>query len=121
MYDGVSIVLIASSLAVAAWGGLTCALDRTAGRTHLVGGVVVELAALVQLVVGVVALAGGEPGEKLTFLGYLIGCVLLPPAAGLLALVERSRWGSAVVAAGGLILPVLVVRLQQVWEGTPGV
>lgn len=118
MHDAVSVALIASSLAVAAWGALTCALNRMAGITHLVGGAVVELAALAQLVVGIAALAGGEPEEALTFLGYLIGCVLLPPAAGLLALLERSRWGSAVVAVAGLILPVLVVRLQQVWEGT---
>ena len=121
MHQSVSVALIVSSLAVAAWSGLTCALGRTAGITHLIGGAVVELAALAQLVVGIAALVGGEPDEKATFAGYLIGCVLLPPAAGFLALIERSRWGSAVVAVAGLILPVLVVRLQQVWEGTPGV
>lgn len=118
MHDGVSIALIATGLVVAAWGGLTCALDRMAGRTHLAGGVAVEVLALAQLAVGIAALVDGRPDEKLTFIGYLVGCVLLPPAGGLLALLERTRWGSAVVAVAGLIMPVLVVRLQQVWEGT---
>ena len=120
MHDGVTIAMVVSSLAVAAWGGLTCALDRPAGRSHLVGGIVVEIVALVQLVAGVVAMADGRPDDKAVFFFYLLGCVLLPPAAGFLALLERTRWGSAVVAAGGLLLPVLVVRLHQIWEGTGG-
>lgn len=118
MHDGVSIALIAASLTVAAWGGLACALDRLPGRPAVAGGAVVEILALVQLSVGIAALVDGRPEEKATFAGYLVGCALLPPAAGFLALLERSRWGSAVVAVAGLVLPVLVIRLQQVWEGT---
>jgi hypothetical protein len=41
--------------------------------------------------------------------------VLLPPLAALLGSAERTRWGSAIIAAAGLVVPVMVVRLQQVW------
>lgn len=121
MHDGVSLTLIVTSLVVAGWGGLTCALNRPAGRSHLVGGAVVEVVTVVQLAVGIAALADGDPAhDKAVFVGYLVGCVLLPPATAFLAMLERSRWGSAVVAVGGLLLPVLVVRLQQIMDGTGG-
>ncbi|GAB2621273.1 hypothetical protein GCM10027168_61550 [Streptomyces capparidis] len=121
MHDGITVALIVSSLAVAAWGGLTCALDRAPGRVHLVGGLLVEAVALAQLAAGIAALAGGDPADdKAVFFLYLLGVAALPPAAGFLARLEPSRWGSAVVAVGGLLLPVLVVRLQQIWEGTGG-
>ncbi|KRV50498.1 hypothetical protein AQ490_15575 [Wenjunlia vitaminophila] len=117
MRDGISLTLIVLSLLVAGWGALTCALNRPAGRSHLVAGAAVEAVTLVQLAVGIAAVAGGDPDAKAMFLLYLLGCALLPPAAGFLALVERTRWGSAVVAVAGLLLPVLVVRLQQIWDG----
>jgi len=28
---------------------------------------------------------------------------------------ERTRWGSAIIAGAFLVVPVMVVRLQQVW------
>jgi hypothetical protein len=36
-------------------------------------------------------------------------------AAGFWGLLERSRWGSAVVAVAGLVAAVLMVRLHEIW------
>ena len=62
-------------------------------------------------------LGGGErPGEPGAFFGYLVTLVCLPPLAGVLARMEPTRWGSAIVCAVCLVTPVVVVRLQQTWE-----
>ena len=66
----------------------------------------------------VVALFRGErPDSVVTFVGYLIGAALILPAAGALAVFERTRWGATIVGVAALVLPVLVVRLQQVAGG----
>lgn len=113
----VTILLVVASLLLAAWAGLQCAKDRFVDGPQLLGSAVVLLISLAQLVVGVVALAGGEhpAGGAVTFVSYLAGCLLAPPAALLLALGERSRWGSAIIGAGGVLVAVLVLRLDQVW------
>lgn len=62
---------------------------------------VVTLLTLVQLVVGIVQLARGEKAEQGTviFVAYLLGAFATVPAAGLMSLTERTRWGSITVAA----------------------
>jgi hypothetical protein len=34
-----------------------------------------------------------------------------------MSLTERTRWGSAIVAAGGVILAVMELRLFDIWGG----
>jgi hypothetical protein len=80
---------------------------------------VASVLALVQLVIAVVRLAGGARPEQGTviFVAYMIAAACTIPAAGLMSLTERSRWGSAIVAAGGVILAVLELRLFDIWGG----
>jgi hypothetical protein len=40
---------------------------------------------------------------------------IVPVAAGLWGLMERTRWGPAVIAVAGLVAAVLMVRLHQIW------
>jgi hypothetical protein len=40
---------------------------------------------------------------------------LVPVAAAFWGLLERSRWGPAVIAVAGLVAAVLMVRLHQIW------
>ncbi len=51
------------------------------------------------------------------FGGYLIGSLLILPAAGWWSLTERSRWGVGVLLVGCLVIPVIIVRMNQVWSG----
>jgi hypothetical protein len=37
-----------------------------------------------------------------------------------MSLTERSRWGSAIVAAGGVVLAVLELRLHEIWGAGNG-
>lgn len=77
-----------------------------------------EILLLVQLVAGLIAAASTDRDiETATFIGYLVGIAVLPPLAAGWALFERTRWGAAVIAVLGLVVPVMVVRLEQIWAG----
>ncbi|MER7335113.1 MULTISPECIES: hypothetical protein [unclassified Micromonospora] len=109
-----SIVL---SLLVAAWALVATLRQRAPDRVQFAGLALLEAALLVLAVVAGVALGGGErPGEPGAFFGYLATLVCLPPLAWVLARMEPTRWGSAIVCAVCLVTPVVVVRLQQTWE-----
>jgi hypothetical protein len=112
--DAVSTAVIIASLALAAWGALTAVLDRPAGRSHEAGAALVELG-LVALAVGAVAgmVSGDGPAEPAVFVGYLITTLALLPAGVIMARMEPTRWGSAIIAGAALVVPVLIVRLQQ--------
>jgi hypothetical protein len=76
-----------------------------------------EVGLLVQLVAGIVRLATDDRQvDGLAYLGYLITALIVPPLAGFWALAERSRWGPAVMVVGCLTVPVLILRLGQVWD-----
>lgn len=92
--------------------------DRPVGPILLGGLTVVELALLIQAGLTVVGMImGSGPEEKGVLVGYLIGTVLIPPAAAYLALTERTRWGSVVVVVGAFAIAAMTGRLLQVWQG----
>ncbi|MEU4770655.1 hypothetical protein [Micromonospora sp. NPDC023644] len=113
-----SIVL---SLLVAAWALVATLRHRAPDRAQFVGLAVLEVALLALAALALVALGGGErPGEPGAFFGYLATLVCLPPLAWVLARMEPTRWGSAIVCAVCLVTPVVAVRLQQTWEALGG-
>ena len=122
MISALTAVVSVAALLLAAWCGLATARDQPTKDWHLIGMAVVTVLALAQLVVGVVLLANGHraAGGDVVFLAYAVGSVLLVPAAGLMSLVERTRWGSAIATAGGLVLAALELRLVQIWGGGHG-
>ncbi|QTR06312.1 hypothetical protein J7S33_20620 [Saccharothrix algeriensis] len=124
MIDSLAVALAVLALVAAAWAVLLMVLDKpltletklTLGIAGLV--VLLEVGLLVQAVIGVVKLIGlvrGISGPP--FVGYLVGPVLLLPLAGFWSLAERSRWGAGVLAVGCFSVPVMLLRLQQVWVG----
>ncbi|WP_442934924.1 hypothetical protein [Micromonospora sp. CPCC 205558] len=116
--DGiVATVPIVLSLLVAVWALVAAVRHRPPDRVQFVGLAVLEVALLVLSVLALVAVGGGDrPGEPGAFFGYLVTLVCLPPLAWVLARMEPTRWGSAIVCAVCLVAPVVVVRLQQTWE-----
>ncbi|NQX11461.1 hypothetical protein HQQ80_07480 [Microbacteriaceae bacterium VKM Ac-2855] len=108
------------SLAVIA--GLLCLIlgllgrqpsDLTVGATAIV-----ELLLIVQLGVTIVSpTAGNEPtGSLPEFYIYLISALLLPPAAGFWALIERTRWSTVILGVVCLALAVMLYRMNQIWN-----
>ncbi|WP_435821309.1 hypothetical protein [Micromonospora parva] len=116
--DGlVATVPIVLSLLVAVWALVAAVRHQPPDLVQFVGLAVLEVALLVLTVLALVAVGGGErPGEPGAFFGYLVTLVCLPPLAWVLARMEPTRWGSAIVCAVCLVAPVVVVRLQQTWE-----
>jgi hypothetical protein len=111
--------VVAGALAVL--GLVSTAARRRIGSAHLAGAALLEGVLLVQLVVAVVDLAGGQrPPETATFLSYLVAVVLVPVAGVLWARTEPTRWAGTVVAVAALVVAVMVWRLVQLWNGTDG-
>lgn len=119
MNEPLPAVLIGASLLLAAVATLYVLLDRPTGPVLLGGFTLLELGLVVQLVLGVVALTGTEREVNgAVLVGYLIGTLLFVPAAVVWALGERSRAGTAALIIVGLVVPVLVLRIGQIWDGT---
>lgn len=119
MLDALTVATAVAALLLAAWCGWAAYRDQPTKDWHFIGMAVVSVLALVQLAVGVVQLARGEKPEQGTmiFVAYLLGSLACVPVAGFMSLAERTRWGSVTVAAGGVVLAVLQVRLYDIWGG----
>lgn len=105
---------------VASGGTLVCVIrDRLPGW-YVVGALgVLELALLVVCVTGLVQLATTDHQvDGATFAGYLLAMLVLVPAGALWALVERTRFGTAVIILACLSIPVMTMRAQQIWDAT---
>jgi hypothetical protein len=112
-----SLVLIAGSLLLAVAALVWAAWDRPIRLGHLVAGAVVEVALLVQVVLAVARLlAGTRPSSVPTFVGYLLGSLVVLPLGVLWALEERTRWSSVVLAVAAVTLALIVVRMNVVWD-----
>ncbi|ALG11821.1 hypothetical protein [Kibdelosporangium phytohabitans] len=124
MVDALATVLTYASLAVALWGVVLVVINRRFALNRpyglaLAGAVLLlELGLLVQMVAGLINVFSTDRTVATgTFIGYLVGPVLIVPLAAVWAAAERSRWGSAVLVIGCLTVPVLILRLRQIWDG----
>ena len=78
---------------------------------------VLEVALVALLVGGIIALARTTRDvDGVLFVSYLVTLVLIPPAAVLWGVAEKSRWGTGVVAVALLTVAILCVRTLQIWE-----
>jgi 4-amino-4-deoxy-L-arabinose transferase-like glycosyltransferase len=120
--DRVATLVNVVALLAAAAAGLYAVLNRPPDRLLYAGLGILEAVLLVQAVLGGILLTGDDAPAKgedvATFIGYLLTSLLVPPATALWAHSERSRSGTVVLAVGCLVIPVLVIRAQQVWSGT---
>ena len=109
------------ALLLAAWAcGLVLA-NRPPGVPLLAGGAVLEALLIGFLIGGIAQMIGSHRHfAQAEFVIYLLACVAIPPAAAAWGWGERSRAGTAVIAFAFLIMPVMVIRVQQVWAGPGG-
>jgi hypothetical protein len=119
--DVLALAGIVGSLAVAVWALLLCARNEMPGRPLYAGMAVVAALVAVQVGIATVRLLGGAgpsgSNRIVTFVGYMLTALLLPPAGAVLARLEPTRWGSGLIGAAMVIVPVLLLRMQQVWGG----
>ncbi|MEV4277073.1 hypothetical protein [Actinoplanes xinjiangensis] len=115
MNGALSTATIVAALVLAVWYLVRTALDRAPGRIDLIAAVVLGALTAVLVVVAVAGLFdGARPADTGTFAGYLVTTVGLVPTAVILAKMEPTRWGNLILGVGCLVLPVLVLRLQQI-------
>lgn len=123
MLTPLTVAVAVAAVLLGAWCTLAAVRNQPVKDWHYAGIAVVTLLTAVQLAIGVVAMAGGEraAGDSTAVFGaYLVSVTACMPAVAVVALGERSRWGSATVAAGAFLLAVLQLRLHDVWGGGVG-
>ncbi|WP_026549878.1 hypothetical protein [Arthrobacter sp. Br18] len=71
---------------------------------------------------GAVRQFAGEPvlGEAWEFWGYLLTALIVPVGAFWWSILERSRWSNLVLGAVGPTIFVMLVRMEQIWDGVAG-
>jgi O-antigen ligase len=115
---GFAVAVAVCAALVALWSFVQSARDRLPDTPLLIAIAVLEALLVAQLVIGIVLLAGGErPGSLATYLAYLIGCLVVLPIGAAWALAERSRASTVVLGIACLAIPVMVLRLNEVWSG----
>lgn len=108
-------------IAVACAAGLLCTALGLAGRrpSDLTVGTqaLILVLLIVQVVIGIAApLTGNAPtGSLLEWWVYLVGALLVPPAAVVWALLERSRWSTVVMGVAGFAIAIMVWRMNVIW------
>jgi hypothetical protein len=110
-----SVATIVVALVFAAWFLLLSAMNRPPRRIELILAGALGALVVVLCLVAVVGLFGDtRPAEVGTFAGYLFTAVAFMPTAAVLARMEPTRWGNLILGVAALVMPVLVLRLQQI-------
>lgn len=112
-------VITVGALIGAGWCLVMLTLRGPKGQKVLLGALaLLELVMLAQTVLGIAKVTGIHRHiSSVTFVGYLLGWLLILPAAAWWSLAERSRWGVGILLLACLVVPVLVVRINQIWSG----
>jgi len=101
--------------------GVICLFAGGVGRSpsDLTNGlsVLLTVSLLAQVVVSIVApVVGNQPtGDLLEYWIYLVSALLLPPAAIIWGLVDRSRWATVILGVVALAVAVMVYRMGEIW------
>lgn len=80
---------------------------------------VLEIALIGLLIGSSIALAQtSRDVDGVLFISYLVTLVVIPPAAVLWGIAEKSRWGTGVVVIAMITVAALSVRLLGIWKGS---
>ena len=108
--------VIVASLLLACWTVVLLIVNRPPGRALWWALGALEVLVLGLLAGGVVQMLGNDADlARLEFVLYLLGAAALLPLAGWWVREEKSRAAAGVLTVALLVLPIMVVRVQQVW------
>jgi hypothetical protein len=114
VFEPLTWTLVALSLIAMVFAIVLAARDQRINWTLLGILAMVEAGLLTQLVIGIAQLASRNVSGPF-FIGYLIGSLLILPLGALWALAEKSRWGAGALAVACLVIPVLELRMYEIW------
>ena len=117
MTDLVTYVVALAATFVGAFAGWPTLHRRPFSNPLFYAIAVLEIMLIALLVSGSIALGSTDRDvDGALFVSYLVTIVLIPPAAVLWGVAEKSRWGTGVVVVAMLTVAVLCVRLLGIWE-----
>lgn len=109
---------------ICALSTLTCWL-MTALRSHpadssIISLGLIELYLLVYAIYAGISQAAGSAvaGEIWEFWGYILTALLLPVGVFIWAVIDKTRWSNLVMSFVGLVVFVMVYRLEEIWWGS---
>jgi len=110
------IVIVSIAALVAVWLVVLIVRDVEPDDYLYAALALLEVGMLAQLVVGLVRVSGDHGGVNVAaYVGYLVGSVVLLPVAFLWSVGERTRAGTGVLLVAVIVVPVLFLRLHQLW------
>ena len=110
------IVLSAVCLVVAVWLVVLIVRDRQPDDYLYAALGLLEVGLAAQLVIGLVMVAGDHGGVNVAaYVGYLVGALVILPVAFVWSVGERTRSGTGVLLVAVIVVPVLFLRLHQLW------
>jgi hypothetical protein len=119
VHSGLVAAVVTAALLASACGVVTALRDRPPGRLTLGVATLAAVLVVVQSIAAAVDLVRGDrPPETATYIGYLVGIVVVLPLAVGWAVAERTRWSGVVVAVGGVTVAVMTARLVMLARGT---
>ena len=104
---------------VAAFAGWHTYRREDLGNPLFYAVAVLEIALIGLLIGSSIALSQtSRDVDGVLFISYLLTVVVIPPAAVLWGIAEKSRWGTGVVVIAMITVAALSVRLLGIWKGT---
>ena len=113
---GLQIALTALAAVVALWLVVLIARDRQPDDWVYGTLALLEIGLVAQLVIGLVRLGGDHEGVNVAaYVGYLVGSLVILPAGFVWSVGERTRSGTGVLLVAVAVIPVLFLRIHQLW------
>lgn len=118
MNETVAYAVAISALLIAGFAAISTARNKPFSNPLFYAISVLEIVLVGLLIGGGIALAKtSRDVDGVLFVSYLVTVVVIPPAAVLWGIAEKSRWGTGVVVVAMLSIAVLCVRLLGIWRG----
>jgi hypothetical protein len=115
--NALQVVLSVLCAGVAVWLVVLIVRDRLPDDITFYALAVLETGLVVQLVLGLVRVFGPHAHVSVpTYVGYLVGALVILPIGFLWSAGERDRAGTGVLLVAVVCLPVLFLRLHDIWE-----
>ncbi len=113
--------VIAVGLLASVWSVVLFARARRAGNTMLLVLLGLELLILIQLIVAIVRVAGGDrPDQTATFVTYAASLLLIVPAGVFWSAADKSRTSVLVIFIACFAAVVMTARMFQIWSTVGG-
>ena len=118
MNELVAYVVASLALGVAGFAAILMVKRQLVSNALFYCAAVVEIILVALLVGGSFALAQtSRDVDGALFVSYLVSLVVIPPAAIMWGVAEKSRWGTGVVVVAMLSVAVLCFRVLDIWQG----